>query len=79
MKKSKFSIIFLMLFSSYGMFAQYSNVSTYSGSGIPGFQNGSNATSKYNYPYGVSFDGNKSIYVADLYKNFIGKINMFNK
>jgi hypothetical protein len=57
-------------------FCQNSNVSTYSGTGIAGYQNGTNVSSKYNYPYGVAFDGNNSIYVADLYNNCIRKIDM---
>lgn len=76
MKLKEKIIVFALFFVSAATYAQYSNVSTYSGTGVAGYQDGSNTTAKYNYPYGVAFDGVNTIYVADLYNNCIRKIDM---
>ena len=51
------------------------NVSTYAGSGIQGFQNGSANTAQFDFPRALAFDGNGSLYVADVGNNRIRKID----
>ncbi len=52
-------------------------ITTYAGSGSAGFSgDGGPATAaRFNYPYGIAFDGSGNMYVADEYNHRIRKIN----
>jgi hypothetical protein len=49
-------------------------VSTFAGSGTPGFVNGSAALAQFDWPYGVACDAQSNVYVAELNGNRIRKI-----
>ncbi|TJY59687.1 hypothetical protein FAZ19_23665, partial [Sphingobacterium alkalisoli] len=50
-------------------------VSTYAGSGTAGLLDGTLSTARFNYPIGLSFDGNGELYVADRSNFAIRKIS----
>lgn len=51
-------------------------VTTYSGTGVAGFNNGNVATATYHSPYGLAMDARGNIYVADIVNNCIRKITV---
>jgi hypothetical protein len=51
-------------------------VSTYAGTGTPGFANGALSSATFNDPYGMALDASGNIYVADILNNSIRKITV---
>lgn len=70
-----FLLIILFCCSSF-LVAQYENVSTYSGTSNSGYFNGNLENARYFFPYGLSFDGDKTIYLADALNHCIRKIDI---
>ena len=50
-------------------------VTTFAGSGIAGFQNGTSASARFLYPTGVAVDSSNNVYVADSGNHMIRKID----
>jgi uncharacterized repeat protein (TIGR01451 family) len=74
--KSLFTFLIMTVLISMKSYGQFQYVDTYAGSQSAGNVNGSLTSSKFNYPYGVTFDGNQALYVADLFNHSIRKIDM---
>jgi len=53
----------------------YGNVTTFAGSGVAGFVDGSSATAQLNWPADLSIDGAGTLYVADTFNHAIRKID----
>jgi len=49
-------------------------VSTFAGSGVSGFADGSPTSARFSYPSGIAVDASGTVYVSDLYNNRIRKI-----
>ena len=50
------------------------NVTTYAGTGVSGFKDGSAAQAQFSYPYGLAFDRSDNLYVVDRGNRRIRKI-----
>lgn len=50
-------------------------VTTFAGTGIPGFDDGDRAQATFNHPYGLAMDGNGNLYVGDVQNHAIRKIS----
>ena len=53
------------------------NVTTFAGSGTPGFVNGDIATAQFNHPLGIAVDNFNNVYVADNLNFAVRKIDAF--
>jgi len=53
------------------------NVTTFAGTGMPGFVNGNVATAQFNSPLGIAVDDNNNVYVSDNLNFVIRKIDTF--
>jgi hypothetical protein len=70
-----FSLLFLNLLS-FSFYCQYQYVTTYSGITQSGYEDLGLLNSKYNFPYGITYDGNNAFYIADMYNHAIRKIDI---
>ena len=74
MKNLRFVFLFGLLVTYSLVNAQFTNVSTFAGSGTQGLLNAGLFTSQFRNPYGLCSDSLGNIYVADTYNNCIRKI-----
>ena len=72
-KKTGIYVLLFVLISGCSSFAA-DEVSFYAGMGEPGFQDGSLLEAFFNQPYGITFDNNGDLLVADTYNNRIREI-----
>jgi sugar lactone lactonase YvrE len=49
-------------------------VSTLAGTGVPGNTDGTSASARFAYPFGITLAGDGSLYVADTYNHRIRRI-----
>jgi len=66
-------ILILLLFFSLNVYSQNS-VTTYCGTGSPGFVNGDTSVASFNKPFGICIDYSGNVYLADAYNHCIRKI-----
>jgi DNA-binding beta-propeller fold protein YncE len=77
MNKLNFRIIIFVLMNLFLVSANYSQnyVTTYAGTGSPGFVNGDTSVASFNRPFGICIDQEGNLYLADAYNHCIRKIS----
>ena len=76
MNKLYFRLIILGLVNLFPVTAIYTQnfVTTYAGTGSPGFVNGDTSVASFNKPFGICIDQEGNLYLADAYNHCIRKI-----
>ena len=69
----KIIVLVSLVFTSFVSSAQ--GVSTFAGSGIGGYADGTGAAAQFNKPWGVAVDSFGNVYISDTYNHRIRKIN----
>jgi hypothetical protein len=77
MNKLNFRIIIFWLMNLFLVSANQSQnfVTTYAGTGSPGFVNGDTSVASFNRPFGICIDQEGNLYLADAYNHCIRKIS----
>jgi len=82
MKQAKFKqsvqlfvLLILLLFPVTAIISQ-NYVTTYAGTGSPGFINGDTSIASFNKPFGICIDPEGNLYLADAYNHCIRKIGI---
>jgi sugar lactone lactonase YvrE len=77
MNKLYFRIIIAGLVNLFFISANHAQnfVTTYAGTGSPGFVNGDTSIASFNKPFGICIDQEGNLYLADAYNNCIRKIS----
>ncbi len=72
---SLLAAIFVVILVSTNLYSQ-NYVTTYAGTGSPGFVNGDTSIASFNKPFGICIDTEGNIYLADAYNHCIRKIGI---
>ena len=70
---TRFMAVLVIIFISFSAFAQ-NYVTTYAGTGTPGFMNGDTSVAQFNQPFGIAIDPEGNLYLADAGNHCIRKI-----
>ena len=72
---SLLAVLFVVVLVSTNLYSQ-NYVTTYAGTGSPGFVNGDTSVASFNKPFGICIDPEGNIYLADAYNHCIRKIGI---